>query len=155
MISIVVMLIAVAVSVGLQQKIRDKAVAFNGHITISNFDTNISEGAQIPISKNQEFYPKFSSVAGVDYVQAVAHKFGIIRTETDFEALFVKGVGEDYNWRYFDDFLISGRLPLYSKDYSQEVIISDYLSRRLNLIVGQTFQMYFLKSDTSLSLIHI
>jgi lipoprotein-releasing system permease protein len=47
-ISIVVMLIAVAVSVGLQQKIRDKAVAFNGHITISNFDTNISEGAQIP-----------------------------------------------------------------------------------------------------------
>ena len=148
-ISIVVMLIAVAVSVGLQQKIRDKAVAFNGHITISNFDTNISEGAQIPISKNQEFYPEFSSVAGVDYVQAVAHKFGIIRTETDFEALFVKGVGEDYNWRYFDDFLISGRLPLYSKDYSQEVIISDYLSRRLNLIVGQTFQMYFLKSDTS------
>ena len=58
-------------------------------------------------------------------------------------------MGEDYNWRYFDDFLISGRLPLYSKDYSQEVIISDYLSRRLNLIVGQTFQMYFLKSDTS------
>ncbi|MDA0326412.1 MAG: FtsX-like permease family protein [Bacteroidetes bacterium] len=148
-ISIVVMLIAVAVSVGLQQKIRDKAVAFNGHITISNFDTNISEGAQIPISKNQEFYPEFSSVAGIDYVQAVAHKFGIIRTETDFEALFVKGVGEDYNWRYFDDFLISGRLPLYSKAYSQEVIISEYLSRRLNLIIGQTFQMYFLKSDTS------
>ena len=52
-ISTIVMLFAVAISVGLQQKIRDKAVAFNGHITISNFDTNLSEGAQAPIKKTQ------------------------------------------------------------------------------------------------------
>lgn len=145
----IVMLIAVAVSVGLQQKIRDKAVAFNGHITITNFDSNASQGAQVPISIHQTFYPKFSSVDGVSHVQAVAHKFGIIRTETDFEGLFIKGVGKDYNWRYFDDFLVDGRLPNYSKTYSEEVLISEFLGRRLNLKVGQTFQMYFLKSDAS------
>ena len=143
------MLIAVAVSIGLQQKIRDKAVAFNGHITISNFDSNASQGAQVPISKNQTFYPAFSSVDGISHIQAVAHKFGIIRTETDFEALFIKGVGLDYNWRYFKDFLIDGRLPNFSEKYSQEVLISEYLSRRLNLNVGQSFQMYFLKTDAS------
>lgn len=143
------MLIAVAISIGLQQKIRDKAVAFNGHITITNFDSNVSQGAQVPISKNQAFYPTFSSVDGIRHVQAVAHKFGIIRTKTDFEALYVKGVGEDYDWYYFKDFLIDGRLPNFSKTYSQEVLISEYLSRRLNLKVGQPFQMYFLKSDAS------
>ena len=143
------MLIAVAVSIGLQHKIRDKAVAFNGHITISNFDSNASQGAQVPISLDQTFYPEFSSVDGINHIQAVAHKFGIIRTATDFEGLFVKGVGEDYNWRYFEDFLIEGRLPHYSKTYSEEVLISEYLSRRLNLKIGQTFQMYFLKSDAS------
>lgn len=143
------MLIAVAISIGLQQKIRDKAVAFNGHITITNFDSNVSQGAQVPISKNQAFYPAFSSVDGIRHVQAVAHKFGIIRTKTDFEALYVKGVGEDYDWYYFKDFLIDGRLPNFSKTYSQEVLISEYLSRRLNLKVGQPFQMYFLKSDAS------
>ena len=37
------MLIAVAVGFGLQHKIRDKAVAFNGHVTISNFDSNASQ----------------------------------------------------------------------------------------------------------------
>ncbi len=148
-ISMVVMLIAVAISIGLQQKIRDKAVAFNGHITITNFDSNVSQGAQVPISKNQAFYPTFSSVDGIRHVQAVAHKFGIIRTKTDFEALYVKGVGEDYDWYYFKDFLIDGRLPNFSKTYSQEVLISEYLSRRLNLKVGQPFQMYFLKSDAS------
>ena len=148
-ISIVVMLVAVAVSLGLQQKIRDKAVAFNGHITISNFDANLSEGAQVPIEKNQSFYPKFSKLNGISHVQAVAQKFGIIRTKTDFEGLFLKGVGEDYNWDYFKEFLIQGRLPSYSKSYSEAVLVSEYLANRLGFKLGDSFQMYFLKSDTS------
>ena len=148
-ISTIVMLFAVAISVGLQQKIRDKAVAFNGHITISNFDTNLSEGAQAPIRKNQLFYPEFKEVDGITHVQAVAQKFGIIRTETDFEGLFLKGVGIDYNWQYFKEFLIQGTLPNYSESYSDEVLISEHLAKRLLFKLGDTFQMYFLKSDSS------
>ena len=148
-ISTIVMLFAVAISVGLQQKIRDKAVAFNGHITISNFDTNLSEGAQAPIKKTQLFYPEFKEHAGITHVQAVAQKFGIIRTETDFEGLFLKGVGIDYNWQYFKEFLIQGTLPNYSESYSDEVLISEHLAKRLLFKLGDTFQMYFLKSDSS------
>ncbi len=148
-ISTIVMLFAVAISVGLQQKIRDKAVAFNGHITISNFDTNLSEGAQAPIKKNQLFYPQFKDVDGITHVQAIAQKFGIIRTETDFEGLFLKGVGIDYNWQYFKEFLIQGTLPNYSESYSDEVLISEHLAKRLLFKLGDTFQMYFLKSDSS------
>ena len=148
-ISTIVMLFAVAISVGLQQKIRDKAVAFNGHITISNFDTNLSEGAQVPIKKNQPFYPEFKEVDGITHIQAVAQKFGIIRTETDFEGLFLKGVGIDYNWQYFKEFLIQGTLPNYSESYSDEVLISEHLAKRLLFKLGDTFQMYFLKSDSS------
>ena len=148
-ISIIVMLIAIATGIGLEHKIRDKAVAFNGHITISNFDSNASEGAQVPISKNQDFYPEFTAVEGVSHVQAVANKFGIIRTNTDFEGLFLKGVGTDYDWRYFKEFLIEGRLPTYTIKYSSEVLISKYLADRLEFLVGDSFQMYFMKSDPS------
>ncbi|MDA9875098.1 FtsX-like permease family protein [Flavobacteriaceae bacterium] len=148
-ISIIVMLIAIATGIGLEHKIRVKAVAFNGHITISNFDSNASEGAQVPISINQDFYPEFTAVEGVSHVQAVANKFGIIRTNTDFEGLFLKGVGTDYDWRYFKEFLIEGRLPTYTKKYSSEVLISKYLADRLEFVVGDSFQMYFMKSDPS------
>lgn len=148
-ISTIVMLFSVAISVGLQQKIRDKAVAFNGHITISNFDANMSEGAQVPIKKNQLFYPEFEGVDGITHIQAVAQKFGIIRTESDFEGLFLKGVGIDYNWQYFKEFLIQGTLPNYSESYSDEVLISEHLAKRLLFKLGDTFQMYFLKSDSS------
>ena len=148
-ISTIVMLIAIATGIGLEHKIRDKAVAFNGHITISNFDSNASEGSQVPVSKNQDFYPEFNSVEGVSHVQAVANKFGIIRTNTDFEGLFLKGVGTDYDWRYFKEFLIEGRLPQYTQKYSNEVLISKYLADRLGFVVGDSFQMYFMKSDSS------
>ncbi len=148
-ISIIVMLIAIATGIGLERKIRDKAVAFNGHISISNFDSNESEGAQVPISKNQNFYPEFNTVSGVSHIQAVANKFGIIRTNTDFEGLFLKGVGSDYDWRYFKDFLVEGRLPVYTQKYSSEVLISTYLADRLGFVVGDSFQMFFMKSDSN------
>lgn len=148
-IGIIVMLIAIATGTGLQQKIRDKAVAFNGHVTISNFDSNTSEESQVPISINQEFYPEFKDIEGVKHVQAVAAKFGVIRTETDFEGVIMKGVGTDYSWNYFEEFLIDGKLPTYSDTMNSDVLISQYLAKRLGFKVGDSFQMYFMKEDTS------
>jgi len=146
-IGIIVMLIAIATGTGMQQKIRDKAVAFNGHVTISNFDSNTSDESQVPISVNQEFYPEFKNIDGIKHVQAVATKFGVIRTETDFEGVVMKGVGADYSWKYFEEFLIEGKLPVYSDEMNSDVLISQYLSKRLGFKVGDSFQMYFMKED--------
>lgn len=146
-IGIVVMMVAIATGIGLQQKIRDKVVAFNGHVTISNFDTNTSQESVVPISKNQTFYPTFKSVEGIKHVQAVAAKFGIIRTETDFEGAYLKGVGADYDWEYFKGFLVAGKLPDYTKARNEDVLISQYLANRLGFKVGETFQMVFPKDD--------
>ena len=147
-IGMVVMMIAIATGVGLQEKIRDKVVAFNGHATITNYDSNASQESVVPISKNQDFYPEFTTIEGVSHIQAVATKFGVIRTETDFEGAILKGVGSDYNWSYFKEFLLEGRLPLFEKKWSEEVLISKYLADRLGFKLNDTFQMYFLKDDT-------
>ena len=144
---IIVMLVAIATGIGLQQKIRDKAVAFNGHVTISSFDSNASNESENPIELDQDFYPEFNTVEGVNHVQAIANKFGVIRTETDFEGVVLKGVGIDYNWNYFEDFLIDGQLPEYSDKLSSEVLISKYLADRLIFKVGDSFQMLFKKED--------
>ena len=146
-IRIIVMLIAIATGLGLQQKVRDKVAAFNGHVSITNYDSNASDESQFPISMHQEFYPEFKSVQGVSHIQAVATKFGVIRTETDFEGVILKGVGADYKWDYFKDFLVEGRLPTYTNDLSNEVIISSYLANRLHLKLDETFQTVFGKND--------
>ncbi|MDC0007052.1 ABC transporter permease [Winogradskyella sp.] len=142
-IGVIVMLIAIATGLGLQQKIRDKVVAFNGHIQITNYDNNASDESLVPISTQQDFYPEFKTVSGVKHIQGVATKFAVIRTETDFEGVVVKGVGADYNWTYFQEFLIDGRLPDFTKKRNEEVLISKYLANRLGFKVGDKFQTLF------------
>jgi len=146
-IGMVVMMVTVAISIGLQQKIRDKVVAFNGHVTITNYDSNNSKESVNPISINQDFYPKFKTVKGVKHIQGVASKFGVIRTETDFEGIYLKGVGADYNWDYFKEFLIEGKLPDYTQKRNEDVLISKYLANRLHFKVSDKFQMVFPKDD--------
>ena len=146
-IGIVVMMIAIATGIGLQQKIRDKVVAFNGHITIANYDNNNSQESIVPISKSQDFYPKFKTVEGINHIQGVATRLGLIRTETDFEVAVYKGVDKDYDWRYFESFLVQGRMPNLDAKWSEEVLISEYLANRLGFKLGASFQMVFVNKD--------
>ncbi|TRX21153.1 ABC transporter permease [Flavobacterium franklandianum] len=146
-IGMIMMIVSVATGIGLQQKIRDKVSAFNGHIIISNYDNNQSEVTLVPISKHQDFYPKFTSVSGVSHIQAIASKAGIIRTETAFEGIILKGVGTDYRWDNIKEYIVSGKLPNFSTNINQEVVISQLLANRLNLKVGDSFNTFFIKED--------
>lgn len=149
-IGMIVMLITIASAVGLQRKIKEKVSAFNGHIGISLFDRNNSITTVKPISINQTFYPDFTAVPEVTHVQAVATLGGMIRTETDFEGVILKGVGTDYNWEYFREFLIEGKLPdVTNEKTSKEILISDDIARRLQLKVGDKANTYFPRPNTS------
>lgn len=144
-IGIVMMLIAIATGVGLKHKIREKVAAFNGHIQISNYDNNTSEVSVDPVPLEQDFYPKFKDVEGVSHVQAVATKGGIIRTEDTFEGMLAKGVGQDYNWTVFEEYIVDGRLPDYTGKLNDEVLISRMMANRLQLKVDDSFFSFFLK----------
>lgn len=144
-IGLIMMIVSVATGIGLQQKIREKISAFNGHIIIANYDNNQSDATLVPVSKNQKFYPKFTSVSDVDHIQAVATKAGIIRTADAFEGIVFKGVGADYRWDNIKEYLVSGRLPNLLASLNPEVIISQYLANRLKLKVGDEFNTFFMK----------
>jgi len=149
-IGLVMMLIAIATSAGLQLKIREKVAAFNGHIQISNYDNNASEVSVAPVSLDQPFYPQFKNIDGIAHIQGVAVKAGIIRTAETFEGILAKGVGKDFNWSTFQEFLVAGELPNFSGELNEEVLVSKLLATRLQLKVGDSFLSIFLK-DGNLS----
>jgi len=148
-IGMVMMIVSVATGIGLQQKIREKVSAFNGHIIISNYDDNQSQVSVTPISTHQNFYPKFQTVDGISHIQAVASKAGIIRTATAFEGIIFKGVGKDYQWDNIKEYLAGGKLPDLSATISSDVIISKYLADRLQLKTGDKFNTFFMKEDNT------
>jgi lipoprotein-releasing system permease protein len=147
-IGIVMMILAFGTGLGLQNKIRDKITAFNGHITIRSFTTNQSNQNLQPIDGRQDFYPDFESVSEVTHVQKTASKYAVIRTETDFEGIVVKGISTDYDWSYFEEFITEGRKIDLSDGISKEVIISQYLADRLGFKLNDKLIVYFLR-DTN------
>lgn len=148
-IGVIMMLIAIATGLGLKEKIREKVTAFNGHVQIYNYDNNNSEVSVVPVSTMQEFYPEFKTVDGIVHIQAVATKAGIIRTEETFEGIIAKGVGKDYNWAAFQEYLIDGVLPSFRGKVNSDVLISKIMANRLNLNVGDSFFTFFLRDNAA------
>ncbi|EKT4550672.1 ABC transporter permease [Flavobacterium psychrophilum] len=146
-IGMIMMIVSIATGTGLQQKIRQKVAAFNGHILISNFDDNQSQVSLSPISTNQDFYPKFTSVQGIQHIQAVASKAGIIRTQKAFEGIVFKGVGKEYRWENLTEYLVKGRIPNLKSELNPEILISEYLANRLQLKLGDKCNTFFMKDS--------
>ncbi|RZJ98883.1 MAG: ABC transporter permease [Flavobacterium sp.] len=145
----VMMLISVATGIGLKKEIRNKISAFNGHIIVSNYDSNQSEETISPVSIRQDFYPKFNSVPEVTHIQAIATKTGIIRTPSTFEGVVLKGVGKDYDWKNIQTYLTQGRIPNIKGQLNNEIIISKFLANRLRLKLGDKFVTFFLKNEVN------
>jgi len=141
--SVIVMLISISTGIGLQNEIRDKVSAFNGHIIISNFDSNNSDESNTPITVDNDLLMVVNSIYNIKSVNQTALKFGIIRTSDNFDGLLFKGVDSTYNWNNISDYLIEGFVPKISKSISDEVLISDNLSKKLNLNIEDSFQMIF------------
>ena len=144
---IIIMMISIATGSGMQHKIRDKVSGFKGHVQITNYDDNNSEVSINPIDKNQDFYPKFKNIDGIKNVQIFANKAGLIRTATDFEGIVFKGVSTDYDWSFFTEYLVEGKLPNFNQTRVRDVLLSKTLVNRLNLKLNDTITVFFLKSS--------
>ncbi|WP_075342883.1 ABC transporter permease [Tenacibaculum agarivorans] len=140
---IAIMSVSVSVTSGFKQKIRDKIAGFKGHAQITNYDNNNSDVSTVSIDLNQDFYPDFSSVSGIKKVQPYINKGGIIRTATDFQGIIFKGVDAAYDFSFFKDFLVEGRLPNYNQPRNREILISKHITDRLNLKLNDTIQTWF------------
>ena len=143
---VIIMMISMATGAGFQHKIRDKISGFKGHVQITNYDDNNSEVSITPIDKNQEFYPKFKNIDGIKNVQVFANKGGMIRTATDFEGIVFKGVSTDYDWSFFKEYLVEGKLPNFNQPRVRDVLLSKTLVDRMQLALSDTINVHFLKS---------
>jgi lipoprotein-releasing system permease protein len=146
-IGMIVMLFSIATGTGLQKKIKEKISGFNGDVQIMTYDANNSKITLNPVSLNQHFYPDFKEVPNVKKVQAFSTLAGIIRTSENFEGVILKGVNADYDWTFFKDYLVTGKIPDLKGEISNEILISGITSKRLKLKIGDSFYMFFVKDD--------
>ena len=142
-----VMLISVAVVIGFKQEIRNKTIGFGGHIQITNFDNNNTYEMN-PIKADNVLIKKISSIDGVKHVQRFATKPGIIKTDTEFQGIVIKGIDTGFDWKFFKSNLVEGKvLDVSGVNPGNQVVLSKYLANLLGLKLGDSFYTYFIQDQ--------
>lgn len=149
-IGIVMMVISISSSVGLQNTIQTKVSSFFGHISISNFENNssISSLKPIKIDLKKEVLIKNPKISNIQYV---AYKSGLIINKKSFEGVIFKGISSNFDWSVFSNYIIDGNVVNTTNEITNDVIISEYLSKKLSLEVNQKFKTTFFKSNSILA----
>ncbi|MDR1557338.1 MAG: ABC transporter permease [Tannerellaceae bacterium] len=142
-----VMILSVAIIVGFKKEVRNKVIGFGSHIQITNFDNNTSYET-IPVVAGDSLLSALRSYPGIRHVEAFATKPGILKTETDFQGIILKGIDEHFDWTFFRNNLKEGEVfSVEPGKTSSGVILSRYLADLLRLKTGDTFLTYFVQDD--------
>lgn len=145
--SVAVMITAVCMANGFTQEIRDKVFGFWGHIQISHFQNNESF-EEIPITENAKIIQSIQSVPEVEHISPYIHKAGIIKTKSAIEGIILKGVDQNYDWKFIQNYIQSGQTPIIQKDtISRELLISTNTAQRIGAKSGDALIIYFLPKN--------
>ena len=141
--SITVMILAIATGKGLQEKISAKVTGFTSDIQVTVLDLNQSLELS-PISPDSTVIMSLYEIEGVEHVQTQISKNALIKTDTEFEGIVVKGVDNNFDWSFIRTHLTQGQLPKYnSYEKSNEILISKKLSQTLGLKINDQALFYF------------
>ena len=142
--AITAIILSVAILNGFKQEIIEKQRGFFGDIVISKNDLSTSyESAPIQLTSAQ--LQQLKAVPQVVDVSPFAAKAGIMNVKGEVEGVLLKGVDKHYNQAYLKESLLEGDTLDFAKGADQQLLISSYLAKRLNLAVGDKFTMYFIQ----------
>jgi lipoprotein-releasing system permease protein len=144
-IGMAVMILTVGVTSGFQRSVRAKVIGAGGHLQIVDLaQTNARETPRM--LKDQPFRQALDTLPGVAHIQPYAMLPGIVETGREIQGVVVKGVDTAMDWRFLQENLVQGRVPnVHAEDPRSEVLLSRWLSRRLNIGLGDTITIYLVK----------
>ena len=146
-IGLAVMIISVCVVIGFKHTIRDKVVGFGSHITVANF-LAMQSGEPFPICTNDSLIKTVEHIDGVSHAQRFGLKQGILKTNTDFLGVMLKGIGPEYDTTFIHQNIVAGSIPKFSDKVSHnKIVISKTMADKLKLKVGDRIFTYFINND--------
>lgn len=132
---------------GFRNQITEKVSCFASHIRLNSFESNNSL-EDSPINSKQPFLRELISIKGITHIQSYAQKAGILKTNSEFEGILLKGVSADFDFSYLSKHLVEGKIPdVKSANTNFDVLASSNLCNKLQLKTGDSFLVYFLEKD--------
>lgn len=143
---IAIMLISIAVVVGFKNQIRDKVIGFVAPIHIQALNQNESI-EETPFLFDSVLNARLDKPF-ITEMHKTANKAGIIKTDEEIQAVVLKGVDFEYNWKYIDSYLVGGEIPQYTEnERSNDVMISNIIAHKMNLNIGDPVRIWFVDTE--------
>lgn len=134
-IGVAVMLLSVGIVVGFKEEIRQKVIGFGGHLQVQALVNNQTYELP-PICVNDSLLTAIGASEGIGQIETFVTKPSIIKTETDFLSVVVKGIP------------FSEESGVRSEELSdRDVILSRPIADKLRLKVGDEVPFYFVQTD--------
>lgn len=126
-IGVAVMLLTVGIVVGFKEEIRQKVIGFGGHLQVQALVSNQTYELP-PVCISDSLLGEIAAIEGVRHIEPFVTKPSILKTETDFLSVVVKGVRE---------------AGLGERD----VILSQAIADKMQLSKGDEVPFYFIQAD--------
>lgn len=147
-VGLAVMIVSVCVVVGFKHTIRDKVTGFGSHVVVRNFQSS-ADDEPLPVCCSDSLLAALGHAPGVRHVQRYAMTQGLLKTDSDFLGVALKGMGEEWDTLFMHQNLVAGSIPAYAAGAtSNDIVISRLMADKLGLGVGQRVFAYFLGDGT-------
>jgi lipoprotein-releasing system permease protein len=146
-IGLAIMLLSVAIAVGFKSEVRSKISGFGSDIQITNFNAVRSYETN-PICANDSLFHALYALPEVKHVQRFSTKLGILKTDSAYLGVVVKGVGKEFDNTFFHTYLKEGEIPQFSDTVaSNQILISQTQASKLKLHIGDKVYAYFVEDN--------
>lgn len=147
--SVTVMLASIAIVKGFKKEITSKLVGFNSHLTI--YQNRMSEDETGVITLTPTLREILDSQEYLEEYHPETSIPAVIKTESDFQGVYLKGVPSESDLGFIADNLEAGRMPkLESASGLSEIVISQNLSDAMRIDLNDDIEVYFISDDIRL-----
>ncbi|MGB1517554.1 MAG: FtsX-like permease family protein [Crocinitomicaceae bacterium] len=163
--AMIVNLITIAIVTGFQQEVRQKITGFGSHIFLMT-EGEVSIYESSPFVQSKVLNDSILSIKGVKNIQSVGFKPVLfqsnkseiayklpngkdtVESQLEVSGSIVKGVDNHFDWTFFENHLVEGRVPKIRNDSpSNEVLISLKLASQLAYNLNDEISAFFVRNQ--------
>lgn len=141
--SVAVMLWAVCVVTGFKHEIRDKVLGFDAHVSVLPASPDVMEEAT-SFAVTPRLYQIIDSTRLFTSIQRVVEQPGMLKTDSDFEGIVLRGITPGPAADFIGESIVSGEMPLLADSSdNRRIAVSAATASALRLSPGDKVLAYF------------
>lgn len=153
-VGLAVMIIAVSVVLGFKQEIRSKVLGMGAHIEVLNINA-LSTPESHSVVIDSALLSTLYSIPNISHIQRFSYKTGMLKTDSAFLGMMLKGVEQNYDTTFLHNHLVAGSIPILNQKSSNQILISQMMADDLNLKVGDRIYAYFFEQSMKIRRFHV